>query len=813
MIKDNLYYKLKYLKYKNKYINYKNLIGGLITSDNIGSMDRLHPVDQHDPIQKGALVSLLPSTPLQQQEIIIGNIFREMYPEHMVLPTILLNVLRGDQESINKRIRFVIAIRMEFRTLSEDKLSKIMKYVYEGTVFTDDEILHSDIQEILQQYFKDVYIPDFIIDLLDQYNTYIQLQEKICKKISEIQTQFPYIQIIANLFCNTQTLDEISKMYIIDNDALFIKLVNTIKEEESYDSIKILGLFIDIVKRSTQSIESKINVLDKIEKLLKPLYDKYMKKKLLTCNPLIHTDKRFKIPQECFKFKHAHQIYIEVQRTRQDLNRNLQEKHARRIFSEMYPEYNGIITLNPLIDSILSTIKLDLLTGPQESINKRIKFIIAIRMEFRTLSQVDLSEIMKYVYKGNVLQIDDTLDLDIARILRLYFENVYIPEIIIELFENDTTIYSYEILLQKICKNIAMLKTKFSYIDFISNLDCSNLSTLNSINGMYISGNTEFFKKLVDSIKDEDSPNSNIILRSFIDLVQRSNLSIEIQFSIINKIDLELVKLHDEYVNSWRCKPSIRKRGLVFQQCHKLRNAYKYYKIMHITWEEYEKRLKQILEKQTKKEEKDSKLRDKFQEESRIINEKLKSILLQINLLFKKEYDKGITSNTQLLANMIIAIEIVIESIKQEFNEKKIPITGLSEDSLEKIVKKDVLHKNVEIINEELKELLLQINLLFENEYIKRENMLKKCLHVIELTEDKELKEQLTESLKKIDQSQKIVTKQQNIGAYNGILTRFNLTECIPVTSNTVGLSKMLLAIELAFKPIQNQFNKYNITV
>jgi hypothetical protein len=94
MIKDNSYYKLKYLKYKGKYINYKILIGG-------------------DPPNKP-----LPLTPpLQQKKV--EEIFDKMYPninyDQNMLKKIELPLLQQDSQYNEKVIKFFIFLRKVFR--------------------------------------------------------------------------------------------------------------------------------------------------------------------------------------------------------------------------------------------------------------------------------------------------------------------------------------------------------------------------------------------------------------------------------------------------------------------------------------------------------------------------------------------------------------------------------------------------------------------------------------------------------------------------------------------------------------------------
>ena len=96
MIKDNSYYKLKYLKYKSKYINYKNLIGGL----------------SHTSVSESIPVSILSKPlkplPLNPSEQQIEPTFKQMYPKIGInrAKLIKLPLLTNTSEYNNKVIRF-----------------------------------------------------------------------------------------------------------------------------------------------------------------------------------------------------------------------------------------------------------------------------------------------------------------------------------------------------------------------------------------------------------------------------------------------------------------------------------------------------------------------------------------------------------------------------------------------------------------------------------------------------------------------------------------------------------------------------------
>lgn len=136
----------------------------------------------------------------------------------------------------------------------------------------------------------------------------------------------------------------------------------------------------------------------------------------------------------------------------------------------------------------------------------------------------------------------------------------------------------------------------------------------------------------------------------------------------------------------------------------------------------------------------------------------------------------------------------------------------IKKESQDKIKRKELQENSGRTIKE-LNELLLQINLLFEKEYKELDKTLKVCLPKIESTNDIELKAQLADLLQEIEKSPNFVDKQQHIAAYNGILARFDLNECILITSTTTGLANMLLAIEQYVKSLKQNFIEHKIPI
>jgi hypothetical protein len=153
MIKDNSYYKLKYLKYKSKYINYKNLIGGL----------------SHTSVSESIPVSILSKPlPLNPSEQQIEPTFKQMYPKIGInrAKLIKLPLLTNTSEYNNKVIRFFIFVDMEFN-LYPNELQLIKEHIQKNTLFTGDPpTLDKDVKTILEKNFKEYYIPKLVKNML-----------------------------------------------------------------------------------------------------------------------------------------------------------------------------------------------------------------------------------------------------------------------------------------------------------------------------------------------------------------------------------------------------------------------------------------------------------------------------------------------------------------------------------------------------------------------------------------------------------------------------------------------------------------------
>ena len=315
MIKDNSYYKLKYLKYKSKYINYKNLIGGLI----------------NEPVLESKAVTILskpskplPLTPQEQQQIELT--FREMYPTIDIarVKMIKLPLLKNTPESIKvKVIKFFIFVDMEFTILPYYELQPIIEHIKNNTLFTGDPpTLDKDVKTILENYLKNYYIPKLFINMLKGSKdvnepidyisfssvsistSYSSLFNDIIKKISE---GLLILHIVSGF--SDKELHNYSVKYIIDNDRLFKILVESITDDKDVNNgTKILRLFINCIKSSDINVISKKNIIDKINELLIKLHNEYVE--TTRCNPLFHRLSESSYPKECYKLRNKFVIYV-----------------------------------------------------------------------------------------------------------------------------------------------------------------------------------------------------------------------------------------------------------------------------------------------------------------------------------------------------------------------------------------------------------------------------------------------------------------------------------------------------------------------
>jgi hypothetical protein len=333
--KDNLYYKLKYLKYKNKYLNYKKGGGGADTA----IMNPIAPIaTQHDVLTR------YNERERKKDELgrQIKSTYDAMYPPSKDV-TYLVSVgdiigsinldsfIRGNQQL--EKIQFIIFIKMVFTGLSTEDFNSIMQYVYTDQLFTSDGI-NQDVLNIIKKYIQDTLIPDFIIDLLDSplIQKFEDIQEKICIKISRIDAQIkqylPNIKLFGDLDCKKfGSLTWISGAYIIKNEKLFNRLANSIEETEDEKGGRKLRKFIKCVISSDMDVSPKIGILEQIEQELIPLNNKYIDNRQCRqtgrwLTGIINRD----VLSICYKYKHAKSILTEVEKQKKILKSEMSEK-------------------------------------------------------------------------------------------------------------------------------------------------------------------------------------------------------------------------------------------------------------------------------------------------------------------------------------------------------------------------------------------------------------------------------------------------------------------------------------------------------
>ena len=344
MIKDNSYYKLKYLKYKSKYINYKKSGGGfgdgqVIMADFPSQAqvffkyNERHKVEQErlDQIRLNFAEKNKKVTELKQQ---IRSTYNTMY-SNKDFPEDIFNNINLDllitENNQSEKIQFIIFIKMEFRDLSPVEFAKIMEYVYNDQVFTKndenelDGNIHEDVLHIIKKYIQDTLIPNIIINLLDESSIqkYEDIQRRICIEISRIDVQIklylPNTKLFRDLNCEeTGSLSWISGMYIITNNELFNKLADSIEEIEDTQTnkgISKLNKFIKCIRSSDNiTFASKKALLDMIKEALMPLHNEYATNdKCRRTGRWIARNLGYSIPQICYKYKHAKDIvqYVE----------------------------------------------------------------------------------------------------------------------------------------------------------------------------------------------------------------------------------------------------------------------------------------------------------------------------------------------------------------------------------------------------------------------------------------------------------------------------------------------------------------------
>jgi hypothetical protein len=342
MIKDNSYYKLKYLKYKSKYINYKNLIGGLIIN----------------PLPKSEAVTTLskPSKPLpltpqeQQQQQQIELTFRDMYPTIDIARAkmIKLPLLKNTPEYNDTVIRFFIFVDMEFTILPYYELQLIIEHIKNNTLFTGDPLtLDKDVKTILENYLKNYYIPILFINMLkgskdvnepiddisfssvSNSTSYSSLFNDIIKKISE---GLLILHIVSG-FSDKELHKYSINRYIIDNDRLFKILVESITDDKDENNgTKILRLFINCIKSSNIDVISKKNMIDKIDDLLITLNNQYVDTPI--CNPFLHKISESFYPKECYRLRNAHKLSDKVTKLLKQYKKEVEEFNQKKDLAE-----------------------------------------------------------------------------------------------------------------------------------------------------------------------------------------------------------------------------------------------------------------------------------------------------------------------------------------------------------------------------------------------------------------------------------------------------------------------------------------------
>jgi len=343
MIKDNSYYKLKYLKYKSKYINYKNLIGGNVLPQQIPGVG----ISFTQPPTKP-----LPLTPLQlEQEQEVERIFKEMYPnieyEQNMLKKIELPLLQENRQYNEKVIRFFIFLNMDsllLVLLNDSEKKKILDHVKNNTLFQQKEVMVPgvvvpevmvpEVVAMLDLKFIEEYIPKLVIDILDNNGKlYFGSYEDILKKICNVLLKLQFDSTFKCDFMN----EWIHENYIKNNDALIRKLIDTITDDENYEKgTRILRSFINKIHTDRSiSTESKHKIIDKIDTLLVKLHNEYIE--TTNCNPQLRKLFSSKYPQKCYKLRNAHKLFEEVRKYLDRYKKELDElEEKKRLSTEKY---------------------------------------------------------------------------------------------------------------------------------------------------------------------------------------------------------------------------------------------------------------------------------------------------------------------------------------------------------------------------------------------------------------------------------------------------------------------------------------------
>ena len=283
MIKDNSYYKLKYLKYKSKYINYKNLIGGT---------------------QGPALTE----QQLQEQQI--------------------QKLLTGTDNQKENAIKLYIIISREF-----NKFLVNFESIFQNDLFNIEQLFDTNgtmtlfLKNKLKELFKKSYVTEFVIDRLTEnsklYKDHTELFKKIVDKIC---TKLHRLQIVSTDKCDDETRKEIVSNFFNSRD-LFEKLVlkivdEKIKETDADKNGEMLEAFIlCIVKSEDIDLETKKDIVGLIFSILQPHHSKY--DDMIKCNPQLRkaTAALF-YPTECYKLKIAHKLFEKVSALKDEIITN-----------------------------------------------------------------------------------------------------------------------------------------------------------------------------------------------------------------------------------------------------------------------------------------------------------------------------------------------------------------------------------------------------------------------------------------------------------------------------------------------------------
>lgn len=411
------------------------------------------------------------------------------------------------------------------------------------------------------------------------------------------------------------------------------------------------------------------------------------------------------------------------------------ERQIKSTYDAMYPPSKDVKYLVSVGD-IIGSINLDSFIRGNQQLEK-IQFIIFIKMVFTGLSTDDFNSIMQYVYTDQLIT-SDGINQDVLNIIKKYIQDTLIPDFIIDLLDS-SLILTFEDIQVKICIKIsgidAQIKQYLPNIKLFEDLDCTKIGSLTWISGTYITTNKELANRLANSIEEIEDDKGGRKMRKFIGCVISSVMDVTPKIAILQNIEQALIPLHNEYIENAKCRQTGRMiismlGKTVPSICYKYKHA---------------KNILQEVEKEKKK-------------------------------------------------------------LESEMSEK------IKKESQDEIKRKELQENSGRTIKE-LNELLLQINLLFEKEYKELDKTLKVCLPKIESTNNIELKAQLADLLQKIEKSPNFADKQQHIAAYNGLLARFDLNECMPITSTITGLANMLLAIEQYVKSLKQNFIEHKIPI